>query len=84
MLKEIYITHVDGYCGALGCVAGCNRHFYSFCPQGEFIDWVQSLQTDFPDFRLRCVENDGIKEWLRQRLAAEKILKMKGKDNARY
>lgn len=67
-LKEIYIVHVDNTVGALGCIQGNPHHFYSICPQGKFIDWVQSLQETYPDFKIRCVQNKGIEEWIRQRM----------------
>lgn len=68
MLKEIYIVHFDNNVGALGCVQGNPNHFYSFCPQGKFIDWVKGLKEDYPEFALRCVRNEGIEEYLRKKL----------------
>lgn len=67
MLKEIYLVHFDGRVGALGCVQGNPHHFYSICPKGKFTDWVQGLIEDYPDYKLRCVENEGIEEYLRER-----------------
>jgi len=66
-LKEIYIVHVDGQPAALGCVQGNPNHFYSFCPKSKFADWVQGLMEDYPDFKIRCIQNEGIEEWLRKR-----------------
>ena len=67
MLKEIYLVHFDGRVGALGCVQGNPKHFYSISPKGKFRVWVQGLIEDYGDFKLRCVKNKGIEEWLRER-----------------
>lgn len=66
-LKEIYIVHVDGLPAAFGCVQGNPHHFYSFCPKDKFVDWIQGIKEDFPDYNIRCVKNDGIVEWLKER-----------------
>ena len=66
-LKEIYIVHVDGRAAAFGCVQGNPHHFYSFCPKDKFADWIQGIAEDYPEFKIRCVRNEGIEEWLRKR-----------------
>lgn len=73
-IKHIYITHVEDKLGAFGCVGGNNRHFYSFCPKNEFINWIKGLSEDYPEFKLVYVENEGIREYLRKRLNEQKKL----------
>ena len=66
-LKEIYIVQIDGRAAAMGFEQGNPEHFYSFCPKDKFIEWIKGLQSKHPDFKIRCVKNDGIFEWLKKR-----------------
>lgn len=84
MIKEIYIVHIGGHCGAMGCVSGNKNHFYSFCPVGEFINWVQGLKEDYLDFALRCVQNKGIEEWLRKRLKLQQAIFERKNNERKY
>lgn len=66
-LREIYIVKFDGIIGAMGWEQGNPEHFYSFCPKGEFAKWAMSLREKYPEFTLRCVNNEGIENWLRKK-----------------
>ena len=62
-MKEIYIVHVDRYVGAYR-VGRCPNIAYA--PAENFIDFVQSLREDYPDYKMRCVLNKGIEEEVRK------------------
>lgn len=70
-VKDIYLVHVDGHIGAY-------RHGkcpnISYAPQDKFIDFVESLREDYPEYRLRCVNNQGIENKVRQRMIIDKNL----------
>lgn len=59
MMKDIYLVHVDGQIGAY---KPGKFPLVSYAPQDKFIDFVKSLREDYPEFRLRCVANEGIAE----------------------
>lgn len=70
-IKDIYIVHVCKYIGAYRC-GKCPTITYA--PAEKFVDFVQSLQEDYPDYRLRCVRNWGIEEEVRKIIARDKVV----------
>lgn len=72
MIKEIYILHVDGQ---LAFYHHSKKYpGYGFAPADKFIDFVKSLREDYPDYKLRCIQNKGIEDWLRLKLKQQKML----------
>lgn len=69
-IKDIYLVHVDGYIGAYK-PGRCPM--ISYAKQSRFIDFVESLREDYPDFRLRCVVNEGINERIRGKIKQDMI-----------
>lgn len=70
-MKEIYIVHVGNYIGAYR-VGRCPN--ISYAPADKFIDFVQSLIEDYPEYKLRCVINKGIEETIKKRIEQDKII----------
>ena len=70
-MKEIYLVHVDGY---IGSFLPSEKPVVSYAPQNKFIDFAKSLREAYPDFKLRCVVNEGITEHIRKRIIADKLL----------
>ena len=72
MIKDIYILHVDGQ---LAFYRHSKKYpSYGFAPQDKFIDFIKSLREDYPDYRLRCIRNKGIEDWLRIKINQQKML----------
>ena len=67
MRNEIYIVHTKYGPAAMSFMKGCPWHFYSFCPKGKFVPWLKDMMERFPEFKLRCVKNEGVAEWLEAR-----------------
>lgn len=44
------------------------------CAAGKFIDFVKGLREDYPDFKLRCVVNEGIKELVLKKVLQERSI----------
>ena len=65
-MKDIYITHLDGeiafYIPSKKCPS------YGSVPHDKFIELVEGLHEEYPNHRLRCVENYGLKEYLSKKL----------------
>ncbi len=70
-IKDIYIVHVGFYIGAYR-VGRCPN--ISYAKSTEFIDFIQSLREDYPDYRLRCVRNWGIEEVVAKRIVMDRKL----------
>lgn len=51
-----------------------------YAPREKFIDFVKGLREDYPDFKLRCVVNEGIKELVLRKVRNDRaqILLVKG------
>lgn len=71
VMKEIYLVHVDAY---IGSYLPSKHPVISYAPREKFIDFVKSLREDYPDFKPRCVINEGITETIRKKIQADKIL----------
>ena len=70
-MKEVYIVHVDEF---IGSYIPSKCPVISYAPREKFIDFVKSLREDYPDFKPRCVINEGIAEAVRKKIQADKIL----------
>lgn len=64
-VKEIYLVHVDGYIGAF-YPSKCP--VISYAPADKFVDFAKGLREDYPQIRLRCVQNERIEEKVRKRV----------------
>lgn len=67
-MKDIYIVHVGNYIGAYR-FGKCPTIAYASAE--KFIDFIQSLREDYPEYRLRCVRNWGIEEEVRKIIAVD-------------
>lgn len=76
-MKEIYIVHADAY---IGCYKPGKCPMVGYAPREKFIDFVKGLREDYPDFKLRCVVNEGIKEVVLRKVRNDRaqILLVKG------
>lgn len=67
MRNEIYVVHTKYGPAAMAFIERSSAHFYSFCPKGKFVPWIKDMIERFPEFKIRCVKNEGITEWLENR-----------------
>jgi len=65
-IKDIYILHVDNNIAFYKHSRKCPA--YGYAPQEKFIDFVKSIRETYPDYRLRCIRNVGIENWLRAKI----------------
>ena len=82
MIKDIYILHVDGRLAFYRHSKKCPS--YGFAPADKFIDFVKGLREDYPDYRLRCVQNKGLENWLLVRLKRESYLLKKDEKSLQF
>ena len=69
--KHIYLCHVDNYIGAYNPYTGKVRYETS----DKFVQFVQDILNDFPDYSPHNVINEGIQEVIRKKIQADKLLK---------
>ena len=55
----------------------------TYAPQDKFIDFVDSLREDYPEYRLRCVDNHGIRERIEKQVKADRIILENNRQKAR-
>ena len=55
----------------------------TYAPQDKFIDFVDSLREDYPEYRLRCVDNHGIRERIEKQVKADRIILENNRQNAK-
>lgn len=72
-MKDIYLVHVDGY---IGSYLPGEKPKINYKPQENFIDFVLMLKKKHPDYKPRCVINEGIAEAVRKKIQADKILQI--------
>lgn len=70
-MKEVYIVHVDEF---IGSYIPSKCPVISYAPRENFIDFVLMLKKKHPDYKPRCVINEGIAEAVRKKIQADKIL----------
>lgn len=71
-VREIYLVHVDEYIGAF-YPSKCP--VISYAPADKFIDFAKGLREDYPQIRLRCVQNESIEEKNRKRIKFDNRLR---------
>ena len=69
-MKDIYLVHLGN--GLIGAYRPGRCPTITYAPQDKFIDFVDSLREDYPEYRLRCVDNQGIREKILLRLNLER------------
>lgn len=69
--KHIYLCHVDNYIGAYDPYTGKVRYETS----DKFVQFVQDILNEFPDYSPHNVINAGIQEVIRKKIQADKLLK---------
>ena len=69
--KHIYLCHVDNYIGAYDPYTGKVRYETS----DKFVQFVQDILNEFPDYSPHNVINVGIQEVIRKKIQADKLLK---------
>lgn len=70
MIKDIYISRVDGHWS--GYLPSQDRVVLAV--SNNLIDFYYQLKEHFPDYRMRCVRNDGVDEKIRvKRKLMEKL-----------
>ena len=77
-MKEIYIVHADAY---IGCYKPGKCPMISYAPREKFIDFVKGLREDYPDFKLRCVVNEGRKELVLKKVRNDRMQILLVKEN---
>ena len=55
----------------------------AYVPQNKFIDFVDSLREDYPEYRLLCVDNRGIRERVEKQVKADRIILENSRQKAR-
>ena len=78
MIKDIYLMHIDGeiafYIPSKRCPS------YGSIPQDKFIELIECLREEYPDHRLRCIRNEGLEEYLKNKLSKIKAIKLRERD----
>lgn len=63
-MTSIFIVHVDGYIGAIDS----KNLEIKYKPQEKFIEFIRELKNKFPDSKMRCVNNYGIEEAVKNKI----------------
>ena len=71
-MKDIYLVHLSN--GLIGAYRPGLCPTITYAPQDKFIDFVDSLREDYPEYRLRCVDNHGIRERIEKQVKADRII----------
>lgn len=66
-VKHIYILHVERKIAAYRQLSN-GRCMYSFAEPENFIDFCKGLRESYPDFKLRCIKNKGLEDFLKKKL----------------
>lgn len=80
MKKEIKIIHVENKVCA---VLPTKLFSYVISEPEKFIDFVQGLREDFPQFKLHCVIDKKLENKVKARLHPQGAFIRKGKENGR-
>lgn len=70
-MKEICIVFIAGEVASF--VPGKYPQ-YSHAPRDKFLDFIKGIREDYPEYRLRCVQNEGIENWIKARVLNEKVI----------
>ena len=55
----------------------------TYAPQDKFIDFVDSLREDYSEYRLRCIDNQGIRERIEKQVKIDRIILENSRQKAR-
>ena len=55
----------------------------AYAPQVKFIDFVDSLREEYPEYRLRCIDNQGIRERIEKQAKIDRIILENNRQKAR-
>lgn len=78
--KFIYLCYVDKYIGAF------NPYSWEihYAPSEKFVDFVQKILKDYPEYSPHCVIDETIEKVIRDKIKNDqlvtKLLNIKGKD----
>lgn len=72
-IKEVYIVKFDDYVG-MYIPGKCPTIGYE--KREKWIDFVKSVIEAYPEFKPRCVLNDGIVEAVKKKIQADNIMRM--------
>lgn len=67
--KHIYLCHVDNYIGAYDPYTGKVRYETG----DKFVQFVQKILNEFPDYSPHNVINEGIQEVIRQKIQSDRL-----------
>jgi hypothetical protein len=70
--REIYMMKVNGEWGAL--MPRKRGSIVFMAGNTSFVDFVQGIMEDYPSFKLRCVNNEGIAAKIAEHQKAERIM----------
>lgn len=71
MSKEVYLVHVDSY---IGSFIPSKCPVISYAPSNKFIDFAKSIIESYPEYKIRCIRNEGIENHIRQKINCDKML----------
>ena len=71
-IKDIYLVHLGN--GLIGAYRPGRCPTIAYAPKDDFIDFVDSLREDYPEYRLRCVDNLGIRERIEKQVKIDRII----------
>lgn len=66
-MKHIYIVYVDSHIGAFKPDDG----FKDYALREKFVDFVLKIKEKFPEYKMKCVLNEGIEEEIRKKIVAD-------------
>lgn len=72
-MREVYIVKFDDYVG-MYIPGKCPTISYE--KREKWIDFVKSVLEEYPEYKTRCVINDGIVEAIKKKIQADKMLQM--------
>lgn len=82
---KIFIVPTKYGKGAFGYTENKEDYFYSICPEGKFVYWIEKIIKEHPYAKMRCVIDENITKWIESRkqqddLFAKKIVLGIGRD----
>ncbi len=71
-MKHIYILHVDDKIAAF--YPHKDNPTCEFAGNETFIEFIVKLRQQHPDSQMRCIRNEGIEEFIRQKIRLEQLV----------
>ena len=59
-IKDIYLVHLGN--GMIGAYKPGRCPAISTARSEQFVDFAESLREDYPGYRLRCINNQGVRD----------------------